>query len=207
MIDSPKLNNLKTLLIDNPGAVNFPLIADMYLNINNYKEAGSICRNGLEHYINHPEGLFILAKSEIKRNNYKTGEKILKTLLETNYIYPEALQLLAQVQIKLKRSKNTVKGVHKKYEKFNYVAQTQLKNKKHNKKKEKKVESTAQSTDLKPLNISPLLATFTLTKILENQGLYSQALDVLNMIDDKNNDKKKLENYKKRILKKFHQEK
>ena len=207
MIDRPKLNILKTLLIDNPGAVNFPLIADMYLNINNYKEAGNICRKGLKHYINHPDGLFILAKNEIKKNNYKTGEKLLKTLLETNYIYPEALQLLAQVQIKLKRAKNTVKAVHKKYEKFNYVAQTQLKNKEHNKKKEKKVELTAQSTDLKPLNISPLLATFTLTTILENQGLYSQALDVLNMIDDKNNDKKKLENYKKRILKKFHHEK
>ena len=31
-------------------------------------------------------------------------------------------------------------------------------------------------------------------EILENQGLYSQALDVLNMIEYKNNDKKKLEN-------------
>jgi len=59
-------------------------------------------------------------------------------------------------------------------------------------------------TDLKPLKVSPQLATLTLVKILEDQGLYPQALDILDMLGEKENDKKKLIEYRKKILKKIH---
>jgi hypothetical protein len=57
---------------------------------------------------------------------------------------------------------------------------------------------------LKPLKVSPQLATLTLVKILENQGLYPQALDILDMLGEKEKDKKILIEYRDRILKKFH---
>jgi len=57
---------------------------------------------------------------------------------------------------------------------------------------------------LKPLKVSPKLATFTLAEILENQGLYPQAIDILDMLEDKKEDKKQLKEYRDRIIKKFH---
>ncbi len=36
-----------------------------------------------------------------------------------------------------------------------------------------------------PLKVSPRLATFTLVSVLKNQGLFSQALDVLDALEKK----------------------
>ena len=68
----------------------------------------------------------------------------------------------------------------------------------------RKIQQPISSTDLKPLKVSPKLATFTLVEILENQGLYPQAMDVLDMLEEKDKDKKKLTECRNRILKKFH---
>ena len=45
---------------ENPGSIQFPLIADLYLNDKDFKKAEEICTNGLKHHPNHPDGLFIL---------------------------------------------------------------------------------------------------------------------------------------------------
>ena len=96
--------------------------------------------------------------------------------------------------------------VRKKYERFDYttVYQKQKKILKRDKSGTQKTVPSVSSTELKPLKVSPQLATLTLVKILENQGLYPQALDILDMLGEKEKDKKILIEYRDRILKKFH---
>jgi hypothetical protein len=117
--------------------------------------------------------------------------------------------MLAEIQEKINRSPNTVKIVRKKYERFDYTTVHQKQNKtlKRDKSGTQKTVPSVSSTELKPLKVSPQLATFTLVKILENQRLYPQALDILEMLREKGKDKKKLIEYRDRILKKFHSNK
>ena len=46
-------------------------------------------------------------------------------------------------------------------------------------------QNTLVERSSKPLKISPSLATFTLVSVLKNQGLFDQALDVLDHLEQK----------------------
>ena len=50
-----------------------------------------------------------------------------------------------------------------------------------------------------PLNVSARLATFTLVAVLKNQGLFEQALDVLDVLEQKGDNKKKVDQERKSI--------
>ena len=43
-----------------------------------------------------------------------------------------------------------------------------------------------------PLKVSPRLATFTLVSVLKNQGLFSQALEVLDVLEEKGDNPKSI---------------
>ena len=191
---------------NHPESKLFPLIADLYSMDGKYSKAEEICKTGLNHHPDNPDGLFVLAQINRKKKNYKTVEGILKKLFKSHTVYPEALNMLAEIQEKINRSSNTVKIVRKKYERFNYTTVHQKQNKtlKRDKSGTQKTVPSVSSTELKPLKVSPQLATLTLVKILENQGLYPQALDILDMLGEKEKDKKILIEYRDRILKKFH---
>jgi tetratricopeptide (TPR) repeat protein len=198
--------DLGTIFQNNPESILFPLIADLYSIDGEYSKAEEICKIGLNHHPNHPDGLFVLAQINSQKKNYKIAEGILKDIYKSHTVYPEALNLLAKIQKIINRSQNTVKIVKKKYKRFDYTAAHQ-KTKKISRRKISGTQNTVPSvspTDLKPLKISPQLATLTLVKILEDQGLYPQALDILDILGEKENDKKKLTEYRDKILKKFH---
>ena len=201
--------DLGTILQNHPETILFPLIADSYSIDGEYSKAEEICKTGLNHHPDHSDGLFVLAQINRQKKNYKTVEGILKKLFKSHTVYPEALNMLAEIQEKINRSPNTVKIVRKKYERFNYTTVHQKQNKtlKRDKSGTQKTVPSVSSTELKPLKVSPQLATFTLVKILENQRLYPQALDILEMLREKGKDKKKLIEYRDRILKKFHSNK
>ena len=64
-----------------------------------------------------------------------------------------------------------------------------------NKKQKIKQKSTQPSTkpepvkeSAEPLNVSVRLATFTLVNVLKNQGLFYQALEVLDLLEEKGED-------------------
>ena len=205
-MDFSNMEDMETFFQNKPESKLFPLIADLYSMDEEYSKAEEICKMGLNHHPDHPDGLFVLAQINRQKKNYKKAEGILKKLFKSHTVYPEALNLLAEIQEKINRSQNTVNIVKEKYERFDYITvdQKQNKNLKRDKSGKQKTVQSVSSTELKPLEVSPQLATFTLVKILEAQGLYPQALDILDMLQDKEKDKKKLIEYRDRIIKKFH---
>ena len=50
-----------------------------------------------------------------------------------------------------------------------------------------------------PLNVSARLATFTLVAVLKNQGVFEQALNVLDILEQKGENKKKINQERKTI--------
>ena len=206
MMDFSNREDMGFFLQKYTDSILFPLVADLFLIDKDYPEAEEICETGLNHHPDNPDGLFILAQIQKEKKDYKKAEKTLKRLLSSHTVYPEALMLLSEVQEQLNRSLNTVKAVKKKYERFDYSFEYPDRKMGRKKKKanNRKIQQPISSTDLKPLKVSPKLATFTLVEILENQGLYPQAMDVLDMLEEKDKDKKKLTECRNRILKKFH---
>ena len=65
------------------------------------------------------------------------------------------------------------------------------------KKNEPKIAQIDKITN--PLNVSSRLATFTLVAVLKNQGLFEQALDVLDVLEGKNEKKEKIDVERKAI--------
>jgi len=191
---------------ENPGSIQFPLIADLYLNDKDFKKAEEICTNGLKHHPNHPDGLFKLAQIRMKFNKTKSAENILKNVLKFHSTYPEGLNLLTKVQEVLKRSSNTIRATRKKYKKFDFYPESHKEKTFTRKKisKTKKSSTVISSSELRPLNVSSKLATFTLVDILENQGLYLQAIDILEILKEKKSDNNRIEKYQKRISEKLH---
>tara|TARA_Y100000588_G_scaffold390903_1_gene497860 strand:- start:157271 stop:157897 length:627 start_codon:yes stop_codon:yes gene_type:complete len=191
---------------ENPGSVQFPLIADLYLKDKDFKKAEEICTNGLKHYSNHPDGLFILAQIRMKLKKTKSAENILKNVLKFHSIYPEGLNLLTKTQEVLNRSSNTINATRKKYKKFDFSSESHKEKTFTRKKisKTKKSSTVISSSEFRPLNVSSKLATFTLVDILENQGLYLQAIDILEILREKKSDNNRIEKYQKRISEKLH---
>ncbi len=205
-MDFSNMEDMGIFFQNHPESKLFPLIADLYSMDGEHSKAEEICKTGLNHHPDHPDGLFVLAQINRQKKNYKTAEGILKDLFKTHTVYPEAHNLLAEIQEKINRSPNTVKIAKKKYERFDYTTAHQ-KTKKILTREKTGIQNTSPSvspTDLKPLKVSPQLATLTLVKILEDQGLYPQALEILDMLGEKENNKKKLMEYRDKILKKFH---
>ena len=194
---------------ENPGSIQFPIIADLSLKDKDFKKAEKICTDGLKHHPNNPDGLFILAQIKRELKNNKSAEKILKNLLKLHSTYPEGLNLLAKIKEALNRSSNTIRSIRIKYEKFDFSSEF-YENKTFKRKKKiknNKSITSFSSSEFKPLNVSSKLATFTLVDILENQGLYLQAMDVIEMLKEKKSDKNRIEKYRKRISKKLHSNK
>ena len=184
-------------------SIGFPIIAYNFFLKKKYNKSKEVCVSGLDKFNNHPDGLYILAQCEYKIGNIKSSEMILKTLMESNVLYPQALYLLIKIQKELDRPDNVYDKFKVRYNKFGFLFSSNKTKIISKKKINKKKSPSLVSTDLKPLNISSKLATFTLVNILEQQGLYSQAIQVLNKMGKKGSDMERIELLKSKLKNKL----
>jgi hypothetical protein len=113
------------------------------------------------------------------------------------------------VQEQLKRSAVTLNSSWKKALKVdpnNQFAKDYLNSKKNKKNtvlkktnKEKPPKKNKKDLNIENVTISPRLATFTLVRVLKSQGLYYQALDILDILAERGENKKKIAKERKLI--------
>ncbi|MFQ6612764.1 MAG: tetratricopeptide repeat protein [Fidelibacterota bacterium] len=205
------LNNqteLELYFADHFDTVLFPVLADIYQSKGDYIRAKKVCEIGLGHNPDNVEGQYILAKAELALGDLVTAEKLMKRVLKAVPDHLSAALTLPVIQEQLERSESTLKISWKralKVDPENKLARDFLKNRKlvsKNKKKattksEKAVPSTGPTQpvpdkNLEGINISPRLATFTLVSVLRNQGLFHQALDVLDVLEEQGKDRERI---------------
>jgi len=163
---------------------------------------------------NHAEGLYTFSKVHLAEGDLRRAEKVLIILLNTGSIHLQGYITLAGIQKKLKRDVNTIESSWKEVLKIDpyhseglkYIQKLKKKSKSGNKTKKKNTRKKSLGTprpmkaeDLESLSISPKLATFTLVKVLEDQGLFYQALDVLDILEKKGKNTKRITLEKIRI--------
>ena len=222
MIDLKNKTALEFHFADHFDTALFPVLADTYLQTGDLRRAKKVCEIGLGYTPNNIDGMYMLAKVHLVGGNLKNAENVLKTLLTNKLFHLQGIILLAHIQVELNRSSNTIKSTWERVleidphhlEATKILKQFKKGPKLTSIKKEKPFGtrgapkgSRIREEHLESLEISPKLATFTLVKVLENQGLYFQALHVLDLLSKKGGNLKKISREKNRINKKTQNEK
>ena len=197
---------LELYFADHFDTILFPVLADIYFNQEDYRRARKVCNIGLGYHENDAAGRFVLAKVEKAEGNLKDAEKELKHVLKYSPDNIDAAIMYCEVQTVLGRSPSRLLTSWKKVlalDPSNQIAREfiakvespKVENKKNKttikrsskkstpKKVTKKVDENTDS-----LNVSVRLATFTLVNVLKNQALFYQALEVLDLLEQKGED-------------------
>ena len=205
---------LELYFADHFDTILFPVLADMYLEQDDLKRARKVCDIGLKHHKNNSAGLFILAQVEKADGNYKETEKSLERVLLYTHDHLAAAEMLCEIQTVLGRASNrllkswkhvlalnsdhqTAQNFISKVEGVDITPKPKTSMKpqgtaavKPIQKEEPPVRPSPVANPVsiepkKPLKVSSRLATFTLVAVLKNQGLFEQALEVLDALEEK----------------------
>ena len=221
MIDLKDKTALEFHFADHFDTALFPVLADIYLQAGDLRRAKKVCEIGLGYTPDNIDGMYTIAKVHLVGGNLKNAENVLKTLLTNKLFHLQGIILLAHIQVELNRSSNTIKSTWERVleidphhlEATKILKQLKKEPKSTSIKKEKPPRkrgtpkgSRIREEHLESFSISPKLATFTLVKVLENQGLYFQALNVLDVLSKKGRNLKKISREKNRIKKKTQSE-
>jgi len=214
---------LELYFADHFDTVLFPVLAEIYQDKGEYDRAKRVCEIGLEHHPNSIDGQFVLSQAELGLGNLTGAEKWIKKVLTQIPDHKNAATSLPMVQEQLDRSPTTLKTSWKRAQEVDpdnqfakdFLSEKKTKPKpKPKKKKEKKASVSTiphipiKDKSKKPLPkdlsvegvaISPRLATMTLVNVLKGQGLYHQALEVLDILEEKGEDKKRIAEERKAI--------
>ena len=188
---------LELYFADHFDTILFPVLADIYFIQEDYRRARKVCNIGLGYHENDAAGRFVLAQVEKAEGNLKESEKELKHALKYSPDNIQAAIMLCEIQTVLGRSPSRLLTSWKKVlaldpsnqtaKEFIEKVESDNKNKTQKKKPSKKtITKPAESGDT--LNVSVRLATFTLVNVLKNQALFYQALEVLDLLEQKGED-------------------
>ncbi len=185
----------------------FSVLAEHYFKDGDLDRARKVCEIGLEYHPENADGLFILGKTDRIDGELKKAEQSFKSVLKNGTIHLQAATNLAEIQTELDRSETILYKTWQqilKWDPSNKTAHDWV-GKKTAKKplqrtKKKKVKKVNPQKQFDSIEISPRLATFTMVTVLRNQGLHYQALTVLDILEKKGADKKRIKSEKQEIL-------
>ena len=199
-----ELNNLTELELyfaDHFDTVLFSVLAEIYQSKGEYDRAKKVCEIGLEHHPDLTEAQFILAQAEMGLGNLHVAEQWMKKVIEKYPDHKSAVAALPMLQEQLGRSKNTLSASWeraKDVDPNNQFAKDFLSPKSSKKRKAKK--PTPTNVILDEVSVSPRLATFTLVHVLKEQELFNRALDVLDILEEKGENKERIESERAAIM-------
>ena len=197
---------LELYFADHFDTILFPVLADIYFNQEDYRRARKVCNIGLGYHENDAAGRFVLAKIEKAEGNLKDAEKELKHVLNYSPDNIDAAIMYCEIQTVLGRSPSRLLTSWKKVLALDpsnqiareFIAKVESPKVENKKNKTTSKKSSKRSTPKKvtkkvdentdSLNVSVRLATFTLVNVLKNQALFYQALEVLDLLEQKGED-------------------
>ena len=200
------MNDLEKIFSQHPQSPIFTILADLYYKNRSYKNAARVCQIGLKYDSKSVPGQYMLAKLLLVKDDPLNAEKTLKNILVIEPQHLNALLLLVAVMGKLNKSFKTIipyikqsaqlypsnPQIQRCYTK--YCITTAVGKKNH-----KKI--TKKSKERSDFILNPKLATKTLYRLFCSQKKYSDAYNVLMIMQNKktnitfvSNEIKKIEN-------------
>ena len=199
----------------------YAILAEEYLNLGDLDRASTVCNIGLENNPQDLAGQYLLAKTYFFQNKKNESRKILNQILSHFPIHLNARQLIIKILKQQGDKAKLASHIEKLHEYFPDVEPANSSNpsiKIENLKEEKKdFQETPRVKELKEefdINhdkkssnikdsfvISKNMATFTFVDILINQKHYSEALEILDLLEKKGKQKKKIKEKREHIRK------
>ncbi len=196
MVNQDEKSRLEQQFADNFSSDVFIQLVDAYIEDGNYTQARTVCEIGLSYHPNHTEGLFLLAQICMGEKDLEGGEKLLQVLLILDQKHIQAAHLLVAVQERLNRSPHILRRGWEHLltlDPDNNQAKVFLKRLggkiPEPERSSGKPEST---TSVGSGGMKSRMATFTLVAVLKDQGLYHQALEVLEVLGKKGSDTERI---------------
>jgi len=204
---------LELYFADNFETILFTVLADHYIQDGDYERAAKVCEIGLQHHPDQPDGLYLAARAAIAQGNDVEGEQFLRRLQQCVPHF-EGLRLLAGLQKHMERSLNTQASTWKKIQGIspqNESAARFFKDRtdtgdeispaevKEAKNIPGKKEKRTQKENVISVPISDRLTTFTMVAVLNDQGLFHQALEILDILESKGKDPARINTERKKI--------
>ena len=90
---------LELYFADHFDTILFPVLADLYLNQNDFRRARKVCDIGLKTYPNDAAGLFILAQLEKAEGNLKEAEKLLEKVANSSSLFKPDPDFITSIAI------------------------------------------------------------------------------------------------------------
>ena len=169
----------------------FPILAQKYFSLKEYKKAEKVCEIGLVHDKNNLIGKYILAKTHLINNQSLKAEKLLKGIIAMDQNNFNALLTLIEVQKTLNRSNSSLKKL------INRAYNILPKNKTIKKlfrsinvktKQKKRIKKESIRNINNNINIDHKMATKTMYLLMLQQSKYDIAKKILEiMIKNKKN--------------------
>ena len=196
----------------------FPVLANLYINDGDLRRAKIVCNTGLEHDPNNSFGKFFLAKIALLEDKPKIAETCLKQVVDMNPANFVACRLLIKIEFYLNRSNNTIlkyinhilKFLPNDAEMLSWLKKINgsadvsssiiSKNKKSQKTStNKKIISQNNNLEENIYTVEQSMSTYSMVQILNSQKHYQQALSVLDALEKKPDNKKRVLEEKKKI--------
>ena len=213
-------NNFDIKVLENIFSENFDspiysILVEEYLKLGDLDRANRVCNMGLE---NNPEdlaGKYFLAKILFFQNNLSESKTLLNQILEKLPIHLNARQLIIKILKEDQDEPELLTHVQKLQEYFPNIGAANLSSS-ESKEDLNNSEASADIADSETTRdevgrpkesfvVSKNMATFTFVDILIDQKHYSEALVILDILEKKGKQKKKIkekrENIKKRMKK------
>ena len=202
-------DNLETIFNDDLGTSFFPLLAEEYLKDHDYDRALQVLDIGLLLNPNNNDGKYIKAKIAMIHSDTTTAVTLLKEILDADELYINAMKMLvlhyqstgknqASMMKILEQildllpgdefATGVMKSIKNPKKKSSAKVKSAPKKKAATKKATKKIKQSSskpktQSQKEKKSKINPKMATLTFVDILIKQKQYTQASNVLKIVD------------------------
>ena len=189
------MNNLEQIFSQNPQSPIFTILASLYYNNRSYQNAARVCQIGLKHDPHNIAGQYILVKLLLLKEQTLPAEKMLKKIIAAQPQHLNALLLLIAVMEKLDRSFQTLLPYIKKSAQFypsNQTIQEYYKKYCMKRSSGRKTKATNVQKQIKKTSnfvLNPKLATKTLYHLFYSQHKYSEAYNVLVIMQKSNKNK------------------
>lgn len=203
-MDLSRKEDLERYFAENLNSRLFPVLADLYLKDGDLNRARKVCRIGLDNYPENASGWYVLAQICQSAGELNEAEKYLKLVVKHSRSHIQGRIDLARLQTSQERSPNTIIAswtkVLRLYPDFPEAVEETARLKTLLKKEpepepalkaepapppKKPVKPETEKENLPEFSVSPRMATLTLARVLKEQGLYYQALEVLAILAQK----------------------
>ena len=203
------MDKLEKIFSQDPESSVFPILAGLYYQKRSYQNAARVCQKGLKHDPSSIPGQYILAKLLILKKETILAEKILKKIIITEPQHLNALLLLVSIMKETNRSLQAIIPWIKKSAQLypsnniiqSYYAEYCTQESTGKKKKNKSIKKIEQYKSNFTLN--PKLATKTLYHLFYSQQKYSDAQNILVIMQNGNKNKTFVSNEMKKIQNKL----